>query len=305
MTVSQITLAKDGPTFSRLVFGAWRLADDPKSATISNVLRKIETSLDLGITTFDHADIYGGYTCEHLFGSALAERKELRARMQLVSKCGIQLISPNRTENKIKHYDTSQKHIVNSVENSLRALHTDRLDLLLIHRPDPLMDADEVAQTFVKLKEQGKVLHFGVSNFLPTHFDLLQSRLPFALVTNQIELSVLRMDPLQDGTLDQCMIRGISPMAWSPLGGGLLFSGTSEKTVRVRETLRDIGRELQGASEDQVALAWLLAHPAKIVPVLGTSDAARLQSAAKSEALKLTRQQWFRIWTASAGKEVA
>lgn len=302
MPVSQMNLAPGGPRVSRLALGLWRLAEWDFSD--SQTLDLIESSLDLGITTFDHADIYGDYACERLFGRALALKPSLRERIQLVTKCGIKLVSGQRPEHGFKHYDTSRAHIVASAENSLKMLRTDRIDLLLIHRPDPLMDADEIAAAFGQLRESGKVLHFGVSNFTPWQLDLLTSRLDFPLVTNQVELSVLFMDLLHDGTVDQCQRLRISPMAWSPLARGELFYHESERAERVRVALRDIAAEWDGAGVDQVALAWILRHPARVVPVLGSGKLDRITSAVGAERISLTREQWFRIWAASAGTDV-
>lgn len=300
--MQRINISTEGPQFSRIALGFWRL-NEWKMNT-GQILDLMEKAIELGITTFDHADIYGGYTCEEIFGKALAEKPSLREKMEIVTKCGICLVSENRPENRFHGYDTSKSHILKSAENSLKNLNIDYLDVLLIHRPNPLMNPDEVAEAFVLLRESGKVKHFGVSNFSPAQFTLLQSRLNFPLVTNQVEVSVLKMDTLHDGTLDQCQQLGISPMAWSPFGGGELFWGNSEKIIRLRNELQKIGEELGGASVDQVALSWLLMHPSKIVPVLGTGNIARIKSAAESVNFKLSRDQWFKIWTASAGVEV-
>ncbi|HMB91922.1 MAG TPA: aldo/keto reductase family oxidoreductase [Rhodothermales bacterium] len=300
--VSRIKMAPGGPTFSRLTLGLCRLAEWEMSS--DDLVRLIHTCLDRGLTTFDHADIYGEYRCERLFGEALAQLPGLRERMQLVTKCGIRLVSDAFPETTIQHYDTRRTHIIAAAERSLQALRTDRLDMLLIHRSDPLMDADEVAEAFTRLHESGKVLHFGVSNFLPHQFDLLASRLPFPLMTNQVECSVLHMDALHDGTLDQCQQLRIAPMAWSPFGGGRLFTGDDEQAVRVRQALQDIGDELGGASMDQVALAWLLKHPSNILPIIGTGRWDRIEQAMGAEALDLTRDQWFTLWTASTGAGV-
>ena len=214
-----------------VVAGVWRLNEWKLDTTA--LVRWIEQALELGITSFDHADVYGGYSVEAAFGTALAASPGLRERLQLVTKCGIKLISPARPSHRIKSYDTSRAHITASVENSLRALRTDRIDLLLIHRPDALMDADEVAQTFGQLRAAGKVLHFGVSNHTPSQFALLHRRLP--LVTNQIELSPLQLQALSDGTLDQCTDLGLRPMIWSPLGGGRLFTAGPHFLPSARE----------------------------------------------------------------------
>ncbi|MFN2289712.1 MAG: aldo/keto reductase family oxidoreductase [Anaerolineae bacterium] len=302
MTVPGLQLAPGGPQVSRLVWGLWRLAG--WHLCDAELLGLVHACLDLGITTFDLADIYGDYACEGIFGRALALEPGLRQRIQLVTKCGIKLVSDRRPSHRIKHYDTSQAHILASVEHSLRMLHTDHLDLLLIHRPDPLMDADEVAAAFDDLRGSGKVLHFGVSNFSPGQFDLLASRLDFPLVTNQVEISVLDMDLLHDGTVDQCQRLRIAPMAWSPLAGGRLFDGDDAQAVRVRQALAEAGEQLGGATLDQVALAWLLRHPARIVPIVGSGKIERLRRAAGAFEYQLSRQQWFTIWTASTGHEV-
>lgn len=299
--MTRIQLTEGGPIFSRIVAGIMRLREwDMDTSALVNFIYQC---LDLGITTFDHADIYGSYRVEELFGKALAAEPSLRDRIELVTKCGIQLLSPNRPDTRVKHYDTSREHIIASAERSLRNFRTDVLDLLLIHRPDPLMDADEVAGALGELRAAGKIRHAGVSNFTPRQFDLLQSRLDFPLVTNQIELSVLHLNPLHDGTLDQLQQLRVPPMAWSPVAGGRLFDPTNERARRVRGVLAAVGQEL-GASVDQVALAWLLRHPARVLPVMGTGKIERLREAAAAENVMLDRQQWFAVWEASAGHEV-
>lgn len=300
--MQRIRISPEGPEFSCISLGWMRLNE--WHLNTNGIIRMIRESIDLGFTTFDHADIYGSYTCEEVFGKVLAETPSIRREIEIVTKCGIKLISGNRPENTIHAYDTSKNYIIWSVETSLKKLHTDYLDVLLVHRPDPLMDADEVAEAFNKLKDAGKVRHFGVSNFTTSQFDLLQSRLDFPLVTNQLEISVLHLNALFDGALDQCQQKRISPMAWSPIGGGRLFSGNSEKEMRVRNELHRIGEELGGAAPDQVALAWLLKHPSKIVPVLGTGNIERIKAAKESIDLKLSTDQWFGILTASTGQEV-
>lgn len=303
MSVPQIQLHANGPLVSRIVFGAWRL--NTWELSTAQLLELLHTCVELGITTIDHADIYGSYTCEALFGAALREEPGLRERIQLISKCGIKLVSPQRPEHGMKMYDTSCAHILSSVENSLRALGTDYLDLLLLHRPDPFMDVDETAAALMELHSSGKVLFVGVSNFTPSQYDLLASRLSIPLVTNQIEMSVLKLNAFQDGSLDQCQRLKIAPMAWSPMGGGSLFTGTTPQVQRVREALVEVGAEIGATSVDQVALAWLLCHPAGIVPILGTGKAERVKAAAGAVELKMTREHWFKIWVASMGAGVA
>jgi predicted oxidoreductase len=253
------------------------------------------------VTTFDHADIYGGYTVESLFGEALALSPSLRDRMQLVSKCGICLTTENRPSHRLKHYDTSFAHIVGSVENSLRNLRVEHLDLLLIHRPDALMDADVVAEAFTHLQLMGKVQHFGVSNFTPSQFDLLASRFP--LVTNQIELHPLHLAPLTDGTLDQCQQQRIRPMIWSPLAGGRLMTSDEPVAMRVREALSAVGAR-HGVSIATMAFAWLLRHPSRPVPVAGSRRIDAMQEAVAALSVSLDAQDWTEIWSASTGHEV-
>ncbi len=290
-------------SFSRIIQGLWRLNEWPLSD--EGLLSLIEKCLELGITTFDHADIYGGYQNEALFGKALALKPSIREKIELVTKCGIKLVSKARPEHKIKHYDTSKEHIMMSVENSLRNLEADYLDVLLIHRPDPFIDPGEVAEAFTRLNEAGKVKHFGVSNFTPSQFEMLNSYLPFPLVTNQIEISVSQLQPFQDGTIDQCLQKRVAPMAWSPLAGGAIFSGEDEKPVRIKKALQEVGEELGIAEIDKIMLAWLLLHPAKIMPIIGSGKMERIKAAAESLQIALTRQQWFKIWIASTGKDVA
>ncbi len=296
-----VPVGPDGLTLSRTIPGLMRLFEWKLDAAGLNAW--IHACLEMGCTTFDHADIYGGYAIEEAFGAALALTPGLRERLQLVTKCGIGLVTPNRPATRVHHYDTSATHIVASAERSLRNLGTDRLDLLLIHRPDPLMNADEVAAALTELRRAGKILHAGVSNFLPWQFDLLQERLGFALVTNQVELSVAHLAPLHDGTLDQAQRLRRPPMIWGPLGGGRLFTGTDERATRLRARLADIGAR-HAAAPDQVALAWILAHPARPLPVLGTGQLERIRAAVAAESLKLDRQEWFELWEASAGHEV-
>ncbi len=302
MSVPTIQLHPCGPPCSRLVFGAWRLST--WNLSTRELIDLLRASIELGITTVDHADIYGDYSCEEIFGQALRDDRSLRSHLQLVSKCGIKLVSKKRPGHTIKHYDMSRAHILASVDNSLRNLNTDFLDMLLLHRPDPFMDASETADTLASLVQSGKVRHVGVSNFTPSQFDLLQSRLSVPLVTNQIEMSVLKLNTFTDGSLDHLQRLNIAPMAWSPLGGGSLFSGETPQAQRLRTVLTEIGQQHNSASNDVIALAWLMTHPARIVPVLGTGKLARLQAAAEAVKIKLTRDQWFRIWCASTGVNV-
>ncbi|MEM7105862.1 MAG: aldo/keto reductase [Bacteroidota bacterium] len=296
-------LSESGPEFSRIVAGVWKWGVWGWDLGTEKILELIEHAVDVGIDTFDHADIYGNFGDEARFGAALRMAPHLRDQIKLVTKCGIRMMSKNRPENKIKSYDTSRDYIVKSVENSLRALNTDHLDLLLIHRPDPLMSPYELAKTFDQLKQYGKVLHFGVSNFTRTQFDMLNSCFP--LVTNQVQASPLHLEPFLDGTFDQCLKHDISPMIWSPFASGRLFKDAEPNTParRVQETGHQLA-EKYDVSVDQIYLAWLLMHPANLIPVLGTARPERLKVAANAVNLSLTREEWFEIWQASIGKEV-
>jgi predicted oxidoreductase len=263
----------------------------------------IKESIALGVTTFDHADIYGDYSTEEEFGNVLRKEPSLRRQMQLITKCGIRRPCVNRPQFKIKSYDTSLAHIVESVETSLKNLGTDYIDALLIHRPDFIMDADEIANAFDRLKEQGKVLHFGVSNFTPSQVSLLNSR--FKVEIHQIQASVAYLHPFTDGTLDQCQELGIIPMAWSPLGGGNIFAAEDDERMLRISAVAEMLATRYNSSPDVVLLSWLLQHPSHIVPVLGTSKVKRIQSALTASELKLEREEWYMLWRASTGKEVA
>ncbi|MBY8286142.1 aldo/keto reductase family oxidoreductase [Vibrio fluvialis] len=300
--VAKVTIASQGPEFSELVQGYWRLGE--WGMTAQERLTFLKQHLELGITTVDHADIYGNYECEQLFGEALALEPSLREQLQIVTKCDIKLCSAKFPERKINHYDTSAAHIYQSVNNSLERLHVNEIDVLLIHRPDVLMDADEVAEAFTELHKVGKVKHFGVSNFSPAQFELLQSRLGKPLVTNQVEINPLNFDVAHDGTLDQMQMLSTRPMAWSCLGGGAIFNGDSEQAQRVRAVLEELREELGAESIDQVIYAWVRALPSKPLPIIGSGKIERVQAAVDALDLTLSREQWYRVWVASKGHGV-
>ena len=285
---------------SPIVAGVWRLREwklDP-----AGLVRWIEQTLALGITSFDHADIYGGYSVEAAFGAALAASPGLRERLRLVTKCGIKLVNPARPAHAIKSYDSTRAHVLASVDNSLRALHTDRIDLLLIHRPDLLMNPDELADTFRGLRDAGKVLHFGVSNHSVMQFALLHRRIP--LITNQIEFSPLQMNALGDGTLEQAVDLGTPPMIWSPLAGGRLLTAQDEQARRVRAVLEDLGRA-HGVSSATMAYAWIRRHPSRPIPITGSGRIEALREAVASLDVSLSAEDWYRVWQASMNREVA
>lgn len=284
-------LGGSGPVLSRIVVGAWRWR-----LPVPEVDALIHRALDEGMTTFDHADLYGDYQNEGIFGKVLQNSPSLRDKMQLISKCGIMIPSAHRPDTWIKSYNTSYEHIVWSAENSLRMLHTDRLDLLLIHRPDPLLDPADVARAFTHLKQSGKVLHFGVSNFTVHQFDNLQAYLDFPLVTNQIELSLTHHAPIFDGSLDNLMRHRASPMAWSPLGGGKLVSQPG--------TMLLDKANFYHITPTQLLLAWLLRLPARVFPVIGTTRPERISESAGAAKISLNRQDWFDMLSFAQGKAV-
>ncbi|MBY6035170.1 aldo/keto reductase [Fictibacillus nanhaiensis] len=299
--MKRIQIAKD-LHFSQIIHGHWRLTE--WNLTSQELLYFMEQCIDSGITTFDHADIYGNYMCEERFGQALALKPSLRKDIEIVTKCGIKLVSQNRPDHKLKSYDTSKEHIMKSAENSLQKMNTDYIDVLLIHRPDPFMDPAETAEAFHTLKEQGKVRHFGVSNFTPAQMEMLQREYNGPLVTNQIELSVLNEQPFLDGTVNYLQKENVCPMAWSPLAGGKLFKGEDQKSLRVKKALKEVAKEVGASSIDEVAYAWLLAHPAGIMPIVGSGQMNRIQSAIHATKIQLSREQWFYILQESMGKEV-
>lgn len=281
-----------GPQLSRIVAGAWRW----NNVSAEVVDRLIQTSFDAGITSFDNADIYGDYSNEKIFGAAIKRAPGIRKDIQIITKCGIKLLSQHQPKTWIKHYNTSKEHILNSVDDSLTNLRTDYIDLLLIHRPDPLLDPEEVSEAFGLLKQNGKVLHFGVSNFTGPQFEMLQSYLPFPLVTNQLEISLNKLDYLFDGTLDTMLRYKTCPMAWSPLGGGNLITGPGALWSK---------KEKYKATETQLSLAWLLKHPSGIFPIIGTTQPERVIESAKAATIELDRQDWFEMLKAATGRDVA
>lgn len=299
LKMSLVETVAGGPALSPVVAGTWRMAEWGWSA--QERLAWIEGCLELGVSSFDHADVYGDYAVESLFGEALALRPSLRENVQLVSKCGIRRISAHRPTHKCKSYDTSSGHIVASVEASLTSLRTDRIDVLLLHRPDPLLDIDEVASAFDALRKAGKVLHFGVSNFAPRQFELLHSRT--ALATNQIELSPLRCEALFDGTLDQAQQLGVRPMVWSPLAGGRLFDRRDANARALFDTLSRIASSY-GVATTTIAFAWVLRHPSRPLPVAGSRRIQALRDAAHAIDLNLDREAWYEILQAATGKQV-
>ena len=295
--MERIELAQ-GLSFSRLVYGMWRLADD-SDTSVRHVDAKINAALDQGITTFDQADIYGGYTAEAVMGTAMKANPSLRQRMEIVSKCDIVIDAGRHSGARVKHYNTTAAHINASVDASLSEMGVDEIDVLLIHRPDPLMDHHETGAALDALVDAGKVRAVGVSNFRPWDWNLLQSAMRHPLVTNQIELSLKHIAPFTNGDLAFHQQHGHVVMAWSPLGGGDLMTASNELT----HCLDSIAKR-SGVDRAAVATAFLLAHPAKITPVLGTNNLDRISVISAAETVQLDRQDWFSLYEAALGSEV-
>jgi predicted oxidoreductase len=299
--MERITLS-DNLSLSRFVHGEWRLADwgiqGPELAGL------IEEVLDLGITSFDHADIYGLYTCEAIFGDALKSSPGLRDKMEIITKCGIRLVCDKNPGQTIPYYDQSSDHIIQSVENSLTNLGTDRIDLLLIHRPSPLMDPEEIAGAFSRLYKDGKVLNFGVSNFTPIQFETLSEYCEMPLVTNQIEISPYCIEHFLNDNIPFLQQKRIAPMAWSPMAGGQLFHPDNEKAKKVAGELRKVADELNVEGIDKIAYSWLLQHPGNFLPIIGSGKVERIKSAIEATGIKMSTEQWFRIYTASLGTNI-
>ena len=275
-------------------WGVW-----DKNLNTNEFTHLINLFIENGITTFDHADIYGGYTTEASFGKALSESKIDRKKIQLITKCGIQYVSENRPNNSIKHYEYSKDYIIWSAENSLNNLQTDYLDVFLLHRPSPLMQADEIAEAVSKLKADGKILSFGVSNFTSSQTELLRQKTEISF--NQVQFSATHHEAMLDGSLDYMQIHNIKPMAWNPLG--IVFRENTDQTFRLRQLLAKLVEKYRIGS-DIILLAWIMQHPAGISPVAGTVNSGRIQQLMKAKSLVLDKQDWFAIWTESMGNRV-
>ena len=285
-------------TLSPIIAGTMNWGVWDKNLNTSEMESMIQICLENKITTFDHADIYGGYTTEADFGKAFASSKINREALQFVSKCGIQHISENRP-NKVKHYDYSKEYIIWSVENSLKNLQTDYLDVLLLHRPSPLMQADEIAEAVTKLKTEGKILDFGLSNFTASQTELIRQKT--AISYNQVQFSATNYEPMVDGSFDYMQIHNIQPMSWNPLG--TVFREDNEQTRRMKKLLATLVDKYHFGS-DTILLSWILKHPARVIPIAGTVNIARIQLLMKATELQLEKEDWFAIWTESMGHKV-
>ena len=294
---------------SAIAYGAWRLAGSEGRPAIdgsSYGIRALNAAVDAGINFIDLADIYGGGRCEEIFGEALRQSPGLRQRLVIATKCGIRR-SGEPSPNAPFRYDFSRDHILRSVDASLKRMGLQEIDLLMLHRPDYLMDPAEVAGAFLDLRQAGKVREFGVSNFTPSQVTALQRAFAHPLVVNQVEISLLQTATLDDGTLNQCLELGLSPMAWSPLGRGALVQDpgtlTDVRQRRVAESLARVAGRL-GTTPAVVALAWLLRHPSGILPILGTCNPDRIVEQAGAAALTLSREDWYELLEASRGSRL-
>lgn len=315
--VSRIKLGNSTLDVSRIALGCMRLSQDPRQA-----IKTIHTAVDSGINFFDHADIYGGGEREDVFSHWWDKESNLRSQVILQSKCGIRFPGePNHSSP--GRYDFSFEHIIKSVEGSLKRLKTDYLDVLLLHRPDPLVDPEEVAQAFDKLKQAGKVRWFGVSNHTTTQIQLLQSALDLPLVANQLQLSIIHHQLINDGvvfntndmgvmsrsegTLEFCRLENITIQAWSPLAGGVVSGKTLEspdaRITAVSKLVAAMAEE-KNISKEAILTAWLLRHPAKIQPIIGTTTPERIRSACQADQIQLSREEWYRLFTAGRGGRV-
>ncbi len=290
---------------SRLVYGAWRLGDGAHSST-ANTTALINACLDQGITTFDHADIYGDYRCETLFGDALRQNPALKSRMEIVTKCDIMLLSQQWPSTRVKHYDTTPEHVRASVDRSLQRLSVGHIDLLLLHRPDPLMDPHTVGPCLDALMDSGKVRAVGVSNFMPWDVDALQSTMKHRLATNQLELHLMHVaqgsSPFTNGQVVHAQKLRMPLMAWSPLAGGRLM-GNDAAAQRLKPALQRIANA-HAVDASAVAVAWLLHHPVQVMPIFGTTDIARASRLTQALDVPMDRQTWYELYTLGMGHEV-
>jgi len=297
--MQRITLS-DSLSVSRIIYGLWRHTDD-QDISSKKLQSKIEACLDQGISTFDQADIYGGYSSEALLGETLKQAPHLRDNMEIITKCDIVAPIGIYSDKRVKHYDTSAQHINFSVERSLSQMAIDQIDLLLLHRPDPLMDAQETGAVLDALVASGKVKGIGVSNFKPWDIDLLQSCTQNRLLTNQIEISLLHNSAFTNGDLAYLQQHKITPMAWSPLGGGALFK---DKQTPLWQKLNSIAKSYD-VNPSSVAIAWLIRHPATIMPIMGSNDLQRIKRLSEALSFDLSREEWFELLQIANGKEVA
>jgi predicted oxidoreductase len=313
--MQQIQLSGSSLRCGRLAYGCWRIISAGKAVEVTpereTAARKaILAAYEAGYTLFDHADIYSDGLAEWVFGRLLKEKKDLRDKILIASKCGIRKAGDPAPAAPYR-YDFSKAHIIQSCEDSLKRLQTDRIDIYQLHRPDYLVEPEDVAAAFTRLKEQGKAREFGLSNASPAYFELIQKAVPFKLIVNQVEISLKRRDFFQDGTMEHCMMNQVTPLAWSPLAAGrLAFTGAIDlnepghaKRIQLRDAIDSVAREHE-ASRSAVAIAWLLRHPAGIIPLVGSADPRNITDLAKAVNLKLSREEWYTMLEGAAGERL-
>ena len=304
--ISRRSIAPQGPELSSLIYGTWRILDDPDAANREPqaLLNRFKACADMGVTTLDTAEIYGAYLVEEAIGSALKLDSAFRDQIEIVTKCGIYVPCEFHPERETGHYNLTSARIVKSAEKSLRLMGIDHIDLLLVHRPDWLTSADETATGLNQLLKDGKVRAVGTSNYNVHQFDLLNSRMDQPLVTNQVEFSLLHTDPIDDGTFDQCQKHRITPMAWSPLAQGRIMSKEDPAGQRLHAAAAKLSGKYGGASLDQLAYAWILAHPSAPMPIIGTNKLDRIQACVQAAGIALEREDWYALWVAAKGHGV-
>lgn len=295
-------LTTTGPEFSRLVYGTWRLLE--AKPTAQEINRRLHACLELGITTIDTAEIYGLYEVEAVLGAALALSPGLRDKLEIITKAGIYVPCSHHPDRRTAHYNATGARLVKSLEKSLRLLGSDHVELFLVHRPDWLARADDTASGLNQLVASGKIRAAGVSNYTVPQFDLLNTRMEQPLATNQLEFSLLHHAPIHDGTFHQCEQHGVLPMAWSPLAGGRLFEPTNAAAQRLLAAAQGMAVRYGGATLEQLAYAWILAHPSRPLPVIGTHRPDRLKSAAQADGITLEPEDWYALWEAAQGHRV-
>ncbi|GEQ50137.1 aldo/keto reductase [Tetragenococcus koreensis] len=296
--MNRITINEE-TSYSNIALGFWRLLD--WNLTDKELIYFLEQCLDLGITTMDHADIYGNYQVEESFGKALNDRPDLKNKMEIVTKCGIVYKSSTA---RVKYYNYSKEYIIQQVDRSLKNLGVDTINTLLLHRPSEMLNPEEVSEAFDELYQNGKVRNFGVSNFLPEQYRTLKQYVHVPLVTNQIELSPLNMENMENGVLDLALQEKIPPFIWSPLAGGKIFTGNDQAETRLRKTLEIIREEIGANDIGEVVFAWLLSHPANLIPITGSGEIDLVKTPINALEYKLTLEQWYMIWTAVKGHKV-
>jgi predicted oxidoreductase len=299
--MKRVPISPNRLTFSQLVYGTWRVLDDADTATPQHLMARLEKCVELGITTIDTAEIYGLYRVEEFIGSALKLNPAFREKLEIVTKFGIYVPSEFHPDRKTAFYNATAERIVKSAEKSLRFMGIDHIDCLLVHRPDWLTSIDETAEGLNRLLKAGKIGSAGVSNYNVHQFEALNSRMDQPLVTNQVEMHLLHMDAIYDGTLDQAQRLRFAPMAWSPLGGGRIMDASNEAAQRLAKAAEVMSAKYDGATVDQLAYAWIMAHPSQPLPVIGTNKLDRITHTAKSADIALEREDWYALWTAAKG----